>query len=37
MKNSRMPTNAMPSVHQAIGVLIGVNPDWVSRPKRSAM
>jgi hypothetical protein len=36
MKKSRMPTIEMPSVHQAIGVWIGVKPDVVSRPKRSA-
>jgi hypothetical protein len=37
MKKARMPITAMTSVHHAIGVSIGVKPDSVSRPNRSAM
>ncbi len=36
MKNSSMPTNEMPSVHQAMGVWIGVKPLLVSSPNLSA-
>src|SRR3954452_12669123 len=36
MKNRTIPTTAMPSVHHAMKVLIGVNPDDVSSPNRSA-
>ena len=35
-RKARMPTTEMASVHQAIGVWIGVKPDVVSSPKRSA-
>ncbi len=36
MNTSRMPTTAIASVHQAMKVLIGVKPEVVSSPNRSA-
>ena len=36
MKNSRIPTIEIPSVHQAMNVWIGVKPLVVFRWKRSA-
>ena len=37
MKSRMMPPTAMPIVHQAMNVWIGVNPDVVFSLKRSAM